>query len=714
MARARANSLKFYVEIDTKRFDRAIRDMMNGYDRLNRAANNAAKSSTKIGDGIRKSTKNADELNNKFKTTDKLVSSIYKGVRRLAAIYLGKMGLDALIETMDSLISTQNKLNYLNGQRLGQAGLSADGSGYSSLTTNATRKDMDKIFRAAQESRMGYLDMADNVAKSLTLAGDAFDNNVDQAIKFQKIMSEAYTIGGASAQQKSSSMYQMIQALGSGRLQGDELRSVAEGAQIAYHQIEKYAQELYGTNDALKEMASKGLITSQVVVDAVMSIEDEIDSAFVKTMKTFDQAKTQIKNEAVRAFEPLMQRMAKFLNSERGEKLINTIISLIYKLADVMNFLADVMGKVYGFAEKHTGLLKLALLALVPIIGVRLVSAVMTLHKAFLGIFGLTPLFSGLTSTLGNLGTKMGLIAKYAAGAGGALGFVATSLGVIGLLLAGIVAVCAVFSDSVEDFLGMLFGSLYAIGRAIADVFAMVGDIFAGLITAGADLVAWFVQFVIDTFHNGIAVVENAFLGLFSFASNVLLKIANGLNAIGFGINTDSLEAFEKKVSKPKAYQFNAKLDFSNVDAATQRWKVHDPDASYQKGYNFGYNLLGGNKSGIFDEATNSLNDMVKNAIGDHSASTVSTDDPATKALKETADNTSDMKDALKNATDDLTYLRKIAELEWKRDYTNYNIEIEMNNNNTITKDADVKSITDALAAELAGLATNSAAGLHY
>lgn len=707
MARARANSLKFYVEIDTRRFDRSIREMMNGYERLNRAANNAAKSSTKIGDGIRKSTKNADELNNKFKTTDKLVSSIYKGVRRLAAIYLGKMGLDALIETMDSLISTQNKLNYLNGQRLGQAGLSADGTGYSSLTTNATRSDMDKIFRAAQESRMGYLDMADNVAKSLTLAGDAFDNNIDQAIKFQKIMSEAYTIGGASAQQKSSSMYQMIQALGSGRLQGDELRSVAEGAQIAYHQIEKYAQELYGTNDALKEMASKGLITSQVVVDAVMSIEDEIDSAFVKTMKTFDQAKTQIKNEAVRAFEPLMQRIAKFLNSERGEKLINTIISLIYKLADVMNFLADVMGKVYGFAEKHTGLLKLALIALVPIIGVRLVSAVMTLHKAFLGLFGLTPLFSGLTGTLGKLGTKMGLIAKYALSAGGALGFVASALSVIGLLLAGIVVVCAVFSDSTEDFLGQLFGWLYRIGYAIRDLGAMIANLALGLGSAIVGVAKWAAGNVKTLFINAI-------YDVIRFANDKLRGAAKLLNLFGVGIDMSEFDKIDKKFARQSYIGFDDEKVFGNVDKWTTTFKVHDPDATYQKGYNVGYNLLGGNKSGIYDEATSALNDMVNNAIGDHSAETVSTDDPTTKALKETADNTGDMASVLKSATEDLTYLRKIAELEWKRDYTNYNIEIEMNNNNTITKDADVKSITDALAAELAGLATNSAAGLHY
>lgn len=716
MARAKGNNLTFYVTIDTSRFDRNIGRMVGSFERTERAANRAANSSRKIGEGADKSAQQADKLNQKFSKTEKLVGSILRGVRRLAATYLGKMGLDALITTMDSLISTQNKLNYLNGQRLGSAGVTADGSGYSQMTMNATSKDMDKIFKAAQQSRMGYLDMADNVAKSLTLAGDAFDNNIDQAIKFQKIMSESYTIGGASAQQKASSMYQLIQALGSGRLQGDELRSVAEGAQIAYHQIEKYAQELYNTKDPLKKMASEGLITSDVVVDAIMQVEDEIDSAFGKTMKTFDQTKTMIKNEAVRAFEPVMQRMADFLNSERGEKFVNLIVAAIYKLAAVINWIFDIIEKVFDFTERHSEGVKKALLILSPIIGVKLVKDVMALRAAFLKMLGITPLLKRMGLSFGKIGTKLSLITKGAMAGGGVLARVITSLGIVGLLIGAIVAVCAIFSDSVEDFLGRLCGTFYAIGQAIVDTLALVGDVFAGLITAGADLVAWFIQFVIDTFHNGVAVVENAFLGLLKFASDVLLKIANGLNAIGFGINTESLEKFEKKVSKPKDYQFKAKLDFSNVDAAMETWKVHDPDEIYKKGYNFGFNLLKDKKSsGIYDEATGKLDEYVKNAIGGnaHSADTTATD-PATKALQETADNTGDMAGILKQTTEDLTYLRKVAELEWKKDYTNYNIEIEMNNNNTITKEADVNSITSALAAKLTEVAGNSAAGLHY
>ena len=166
-------------------------------------------------------------------------------------------------------------------------------------------------------------------------------------------------------------------------------------------------------------------------------------------------------------------------------------------------------------------------------------------------------------------------------------------------------------------------------------------------------------------------------------------------------------------MSKRKEYrEYTAKVDFSNVDAAAQTFKVHDPDETYKKGYDWGYNILGEGKdtSGLLDNTLGTLDDYISNAVGDTSAGV----DPTDKAIKDTADNTGDIASQLSNTTEDLSYLRKIAELEWKRDYTNYNIEIAMTNNNTITKEADVDQITHALNAKLSEVAGNSASGLHY
>lgn len=698
--------LKFTVKFDVnsgslKRVQRSIETITSSADKLGGRFGNFERS-------VNKSNSNLDKMKLRLKESNVLVSKLVSGFRKIAATYFGKMGLDALIETADLLTSAQNKLNYINAQNLGAAGVTQMGGRemYSDATLNATSAGMEKIFNAAQQTRMSYTDMAENVGKSLTLAGDAFDHDMDKAIRFQKIMSEAYTVGGASAQQKSSSMYQLIQALGSGRLQGDELRSVAEGAQMAYHQIEQYAQALYGTTDSIKEMGSKGMLTSKVVVDAIMSAEDEMDSAFDKTLMTFEQAKTKITNEAIRAFQPLMKKVTDWLNSDKGQKAIEIIVNCLYKLANVLDHVLDIVIRVFNYAIDHANTTRKVLGAISGLLAAGMIPNLIRIMKILGKITGVTNILKGAGTLLGGASGALGSVAAAA-------GAVLSAIAPIGILLGAIVAVCWIFSDSVEDFLGRLCGTFYAIGQAIIDVFAVVGDIFAGLITAGADLVAWFVQFVVDTFHNGVTLVENAFLGLLNVASNILLKIANGLNAIGFGIDTKSLEAFEKKVSKPKEYQFNAKLDFSNVDAATQTFKVHDPDEIYKKGYKKGYNILGSGKdsTSVLDTTLGTLDEYMSNALGGTDSDY---EDPTAKAIKETADNTGDIAGQLAATTEDLTYLRKIAELEWKRDYTNYNIEIAMTNNNTITKEADVDQITHALNAKLSEVAGSSASGLHF
>jgi tape measure domain-containing protein len=201
------------------------------------------------------------------KKTNTAVSALTKNLRALVSTYVGLMGVKAVLNTSDTLTSARNQLNNLPG---GNAQL--------------TQSTMDKTYAAAQRSRGNYTDMLSNVGKTMTLAGASFQNNVDNAIRFQEIMSKAYTIGGASAAEQHSSMYQLVQALGSGILQGDELRSVREGAPIAYEEIEKFCQGVLKTDKSLKELGADSLVTSDMVVAAIMSAEDRINQSFDKKL----------------------------------------------------------------------------------------------------------------------------------------------------------------------------------------------------------------------------------------------------------------------------------------------------------------------------------------------------------------------------------------------------------------------------------------------
>ncbi|HBH0608586.1 TPA: tape measure protein, partial [Clostridioides difficile] len=61
--------------------------------------------------------------------------------------------------------------------------------------------------------------------------GDAFGSSAE-VIKFTELMNKAFVIGGTSANEASAAMYQLTQAMGAGKLQGDEFRSIMENAPL--------------------------------------------------------------------------------------------------------------------------------------------------------------------------------------------------------------------------------------------------------------------------------------------------------------------------------------------------------------------------------------------------------------------------------------------------------------------------------------------------
>ena len=66
-----------------------------------------------------------------------------------------------------------------------------------------------------------------------------------------------------------------------------------------------------------------------------------------------------------------------------------------------------------------------------------------------------------------------------------------------------------------------------------------------------------------------------------------------------------------------------------------------------------------------------------------------------------TAGNTSDIADAMELTEEDLEYLRKVAEMEWKKEFTTAQITVNMNNNNNINGDQDLDGIVTKLSSML-------------
>lgn len=110
-------------------------------------------------------------------------------------------------------------------------------------------------------------------------------------------VTKALRISGASAAESEGALLQFAQALGSGALRGDEFNSVAEAAPRLMRAL---ADSLGVPVGALKEMATQGQLTADVVTDALLSQLPQLSKESEEMGATFEISGQRLENAAVR------------------------------------------------------------------------------------------------------------------------------------------------------------------------------------------------------------------------------------------------------------------------------------------------------------------------------------------------------------------------------------------------------------------------------
>nr|DAS06776.1 MAG TPA: Tail tape measure [Caudoviricetes sp.] len=207
------------------------------------------------------------------------------------------------VKTTDQLTQLRARIDLIN-----------DGS-------QSTAEIMDKVFSAANRSRGSFLDMADSVAKLNLLAKDAFSSN-DEAIYFVEQLNKQFKIAGAGVQETTSAMYQLTQAMAAGKLQGDEFRSIMENAPMLAQSI---AQEMGLSVGQLKEMSSQGLITADIIKNALFNSAEETNAKFAEIPMTFQDIGTKLQNDLIAAFQPVMEELGNMTSSDAFMSVLNEL-----------------------------------------------------------------------------------------------------------------------------------------------------------------------------------------------------------------------------------------------------------------------------------------------------------------------------------------------------------------------------------------------------
>lgn len=151
-----------------------------------------------------------------------------------------------------------------------------------------------------------------------------------EILQFTEATNNAMTIGGVQAEQQAAALMQLSQALGSGVLQGDEFKSIAEAAPILLDTIAEYMGK---SRAEIKKLGSEGELTADVIFKAISGASEKFSEQAAKMPMTMGQALTVFSNN--------WQSMISKLLNDSGA--MSGIASIIKMIADNLNLVVPIV-----------------------------------------------------------------------------------------------------------------------------------------------------------------------------------------------------------------------------------------------------------------------------------------------------------------------------------------------------------------------------------
>jgi tape measure domain-containing protein len=658
--------------------NREVDDMAEGYRR-------AAQQEEVLNKGLRNGTSAADGLLGKVKG---IVATLAAGA-----------GAKALLGLSDKLTSTTARLSFLVD----------DGGSVDELE--------QKIMASAQRSRAAYLDTASAIASMGANAGRAFESN-DELIAFMEQVNKQFVIGGATAEGQSAAMLQLTQAMAAGALRGEELNSILENAPGIARAIESYMGVAEGS---IKSYAEEGLITADVVKNALLSVADETNAKFESMPMTWAQICTKMQNTALAAFEPVLTRLNQVANSAQFNTVINGAINGLAMLATVATGVLDLLINGAAFVVDNWSWIS-------PIV-YGLVAAFIAYNAVALitnGINAAMALAEGVKAAALMMSTEA-TFAQTAAQYGLNAALLACPITWIVVLVIALVAAIYAACSAIAKFTGIAnsgFGVICGGINVVVQFFVNLGLTIANIALGIWNALGACAQNIGIAFGNVISGVQAWFYNLLSTALTVVAGICEALNKLPFvdfdysGITNAASDYAAKAAEASGNIQ-----DFVSVgDAFNEGMSTFD---TWQNGwvgdaFNAGANWGDGVASGISD-AVGGLFDMDLGAATDYGASGLGTGGYGDFAMDDllgntgqTAANTGAAADALSTSTEELEYLRDIAERDAINRFTTAEVRIDMTGmTNRIEGGADLDGVISTLTDGFTEALLTAAEGVH-
>ena len=163
-------------------------------------------------------------------------------------------------------------------------------------TTEALAFSLEEVLNIASQTRTSF-QTTGQIYTRLGLATRELGLSQQELLDITRSLNEAVVLSGSNSVESSRAIIQLSQAIASGRLQGDELRSVSEQLPFVADVI---ARELQVPTDALRALGAQGELTTPIIVRAFRNARDEISGLFSTTIPTVEQSFSVFRTELTR------------------------------------------------------------------------------------------------------------------------------------------------------------------------------------------------------------------------------------------------------------------------------------------------------------------------------------------------------------------------------------------------------------------------------
>lgn len=649
-------------------------------------------------DNVAKSIKNGNDnqekFNNSINTANASSNKLLSTVKSIVLTLGGVTAMKSLVNLSDTVTNNKARLSLVVD----------DGGSVEELE--------NKIFASADRARADYLNMTSSVAKLSLNAGSAFKSN-DETIAFAELLNKQFAISGAQQQEISSATLQLTQALGSGVLRGEELNAVFEASPNIIQTIADYLEVDIGK---IRNMASEGLITANVIKNAMFNSADQINERFNKMPMTWSQIWTKAKNYAVKALDPVLVKINELANNQQVQEMFNMFIDGASLAAQAILTLVEGISWLVSVLEPFAPMI-LAVVAAYAVweIASGIATALLTIQtiaQFALAFATRTKVAADVAATASQLGLNTAMLACPA-----------TWIAIIIIALIAVLTYLWFTNDKVAYAILYLWDALRLgimvaglgiqavwYGLQLAALFLWLGiqTVVLGLMTA------WF------GFQTGVEAVCLGVLSIFQGLYNGIVSIVNAiitvLNKIP-GVEIDTVEAahfaddFAGKMANniidrnSKLQEMASQMDGTMDQINTIKGKMSsDLSASATNIQNKAIELNTTRQDRVDsrNDWAKGAGDAIKNALNNFSLDPSSFGGDNAGTLGDIAGNTKDIANNTADITDeDLKYLIDLAERDTINRFTTVPLTINLTNNNNINGEQDIDGIVDQVTNKL-------------